>query len=400
MPTATDVDNRPVAIGKWPRLRRNGHAYPIALRRQQNQQSTHKDWCNLENCVHSCDESSNICTDVLLQPELLQELYGDRSLTSSNPLLEFCLEGGFPRKDSFLGSLEAEVVPNENVLIPKNSLLSQCSTCSDWLNSDYSTILDTLNLHLRQTGCDINVQDVQGNTALHHLIKGCSKDNFSLIFTCIELLLDHQPNLNLTESQDQDSVFSCLRTLFNGLIPSESLVPLVSKFLDQSPNVNHINTHQRTLLTYTVSMGDAGLDLTRMLLNHGAHTVPSSSSRLRERSAFTWLVKSIMSCRELSKYQLTLDLLCQNMADTLGPGHMREHVLSTFLHLGRNASLMGPLVMALKARVSAFWKQPRPLHTLCRKTIRQSLGPKNMSSGIAQIHLPPSLTQYLHYNHF
>ena len=86
MPTATDVDNRPVAIGKWPRLRRNGHAYPIALRRQQphtqnsnNSTTTHKDWCTLENCVHSCDESSNICTDVLLQPELLQELYGDRS---------------------------------------------------------------------------------------------------------------------------------------------------------------------------------------------------------------------------------------------------------------------------------------------------------------------------------
>ena len=83
MPTATDVDNRPVAIGKWPRLRRTGHAYPIALRRQQQQQQQqqqqHKDWCTLENCVHTCDESSNICTDVLLQPELLQEFYGDRS---------------------------------------------------------------------------------------------------------------------------------------------------------------------------------------------------------------------------------------------------------------------------------------------------------------------------------
>ena len=97
MPTATDVDNRPVAIGKWPRLRRNGHAYPIALRRTQtltqnsnHSTTTHKDWCTLENCVHSCDESSNICTDVLLQPELLQELYGDRSkyLISFHKLLK------------------------------------------------------------------------------------------------------------------------------------------------------------------------------------------------------------------------------------------------------------------------------------------------------------------------
>ena len=129
MPTATDVDNRPVAIGKWPRLRnsRNGlnqhnryhHHANNALRQRHGQavsQNEHRQWCNLENCVHSCDESSNICTDVLLQPELLHELYGiDRSKfftflysdskdcsflnmwflgSSANPLLEFCLDGG------------------------------------------------------------------------------------------------------------------------------------------------------------------------------------------------------------------------------------------------------------------------------------------------------------------
>jgi len=90
MPTATDVDNRPVAIGKWPRLRnshRNSHGLNQhnhhhhannALRQRHGpvSQNEHRQWCNLENCVHSCDESSNICTDVLLQPELLHELYG------------------------------------------------------------------------------------------------------------------------------------------------------------------------------------------------------------------------------------------------------------------------------------------------------------------------------------
>lgn len=86
MPTATDVDNRPVAIGKWPRLRTsrtspNG-AQNNALRRHgqqhvQQPQGQHSDWCTLDNCVHNCDEdSSNI--DVLLHPELLQEFYGDK----------------------------------------------------------------------------------------------------------------------------------------------------------------------------------------------------------------------------------------------------------------------------------------------------------------------------------
>jgi hypothetical protein len=88
MPTATDVDNRPLAIGKWPRLRRNNQN---ALRRPRTahldssdegrgtvRQYHHRDWCTLDDCVHSCDEGSNICTDILLQPELLQEFYGDR----------------------------------------------------------------------------------------------------------------------------------------------------------------------------------------------------------------------------------------------------------------------------------------------------------------------------------
>ena len=92
-------------------------------------------------------------------------------LTSSNPLLEFCLDGGLPRKESFVEKLTTTDEEND-VFNPKTSLLSQCSTCSDWLASDYSTILDTFNQNLRQTGCDINVQDRQGKTALHHLIKG------------------------------------------------------------------------------------------------------------------------------------------------------------------------------------------------------------------------------------
>ena len=176
---------------------------------------------------------------------------------------------------------------------------------------------------------------------------------------------------------------------------------LVSKFLDQSPNVNHINAHQRTLLTYAAAQGDACLDLTRMLLNHGAAVVPPRSQKWRDRSAFTWLVRSVMrGTQDLSSHHATLHLLCQNMADTLGPETMREHVLSTFIHLGHSASLMGPLFVDMKARVSAYWKQPLPLLTLCRKSIRQSLGPKTTSPETARLHLPPSLTQYLHYNHF
>ena len=105
-------------------------------------------------------------------------------LTSSNPLLEFCLDGGFSRKDSSQRSAAAAEdsilqpilttttsAEASRPLLPQTSLLSQCSTCSDWLSSDHP-MLEAVDLHLRQTGCDINVQDVQGKTALHHLIQG------------------------------------------------------------------------------------------------------------------------------------------------------------------------------------------------------------------------------------
>ena len=173
MPTATDVDNRPVAIGKWPRLRGHGRTgqNPNALRRHGHQGSQrHSDWCTLPNCVHSCDESSNICTDVLLQPELLSELYGIDRSTSANPLLEFCLDGGGLSRKCLNDTFDLKT----DDLLLKNCLLSHCSTCSEVSDSQDSSsrFVAKLSMHLRQTGCDINVQDSRGFTALHHLIQG------------------------------------------------------------------------------------------------------------------------------------------------------------------------------------------------------------------------------------
>ena len=52
-------------------------------------------------------------------------------------------------------------------------LLSHCSTCSEVSDqNDKSRFVAKLSMHLRQTGCDINVQDSRGLTPLHHLIQG------------------------------------------------------------------------------------------------------------------------------------------------------------------------------------------------------------------------------------
>ena len=101
-------------------------------------------------------------------------------LTSANPLLEFCLDGGLSRKnaadskDSASKSCkEADTNFQSPFLTASTKVLSHCSTCSRVQTcSDKGQFVSQLRMHLRQTGCDINVHDSQGFTALHHLIQG------------------------------------------------------------------------------------------------------------------------------------------------------------------------------------------------------------------------------------
>jgi len=450
MPTATDIDNRPVAIGKWPRLRgsSNRNAAIIstnhALRRYgrtggtvqssignndtsfervrairgghhdtaTNVTGKHSDWCTLENCVHNCDEdSSNSCIDVLLNPELLQEFYGDKCLTSANPLLEFCLDGGLSRKFNSVSTNskaselnfddEADINIESPLLTASTNILSHCSTCSRVQTcSDKGQFVSQLRMHLRQTGCDINVQDSQGFTALHHLIQGCSKENFALVEEAAELLLCQFAdtcNQNIYDLEEHNSPLTGLHMLLDRNLPQASLVKLATLLLSHDFDANHINGHERTLLTYSVSKGDSCLDLTRCLLNHGALILPARSNIARDRSAFTWLVRSLMKEQSLDSHKQTILLLCQNMAEVNGPEAMRSHTLSTMIHLGHSASLNAPLFTQLRSLIAPFWGQPLDLVHLCRNSIRRSLGPKNISLGVTQLNLPPSLSHYLHY---
>ena len=223
-----------------------------------------------------------------------------------------------------------------------------------------------------------------------------------------ELVLSQaDPNKELVETSQGDTVLSRLHVLLEDRKESDlapaALVPLVS-LLAPHFDVNHINSQERTLLTYSVSLGDSALELTRSLLNHGAKVLPARSDILRDRSAFTWLLRSLMRApnQSLESHRETLLLLCQNMCEVEagGPETMRSHVLSTMVHLGHSASVMGPFFLHLRTLLAPFWKQPLSLTHLCRSSIRHSLGPKNVASGVTQLKLPPSLTQYLHYYHF
>ena len=79
--------------------------------------------------------------------------------TSSNPLLEFCLDGG-----NFKNFNVVEVEALDPLL----------QACLDFTKSPLTTDLKRTLDHLGQNGCDINVQNSKGNTALHILLKGKS----------------------------------------------------------------------------------------------------------------------------------------------------------------------------------------------------------------------------------
>ena len=75
MPTAKEVDNRPVAVGKWPRHHHRRHN-PAGFERYPRHPGCGRSKCGAdERCAH---KYGNISIDVLLRPELLNEIYGER----------------------------------------------------------------------------------------------------------------------------------------------------------------------------------------------------------------------------------------------------------------------------------------------------------------------------------
>lgn len=187
-----------------------------------------------------------------------------------------------------------------------------------------------------------------------------------------------------------------LHQLLDRKLPQESLVQLASTLLAHF-NPDQLNGQDRTLLTYSVALGDSAIELSRCLLNHGASVLPPRSTDLnRDRSAFTWLLRSLMNEQRLTYHLETIHLLCQNMTEVNGPEVMRGHILSSMIHLGHTAPVMAPLFLELRSIVQPYWCQPLSLGHLARSSIRNSLK-DHVAHGVTQLNLPPSLSQYLHY---
>ena len=237
------------------------------------------------------------------------------------------------------------------------------------------------------------------------LFLGCSKDNFPNVLECVKLILGQESrkfDLTLSDSGGDTPLTKIGRTLLRRGLFHEGLElarALIERFSGSIYRlVNHVNHEQRTLLSYSVYNGDECIDLTRALLNSGAQVLPdrASVSTERDRSSFTWLVRGIISSGLTGwkqHYGGTLDLLCQ----TLEPEMLRSHALTTMVHLGPShgsgSGALKPLFVELRDTISSYWAQPQTLLGLCRNSIRDTAGPKNLAS----LNLPLSLTRYLLY---
>ena len=100
-----------------------------------------------------------------------------------------------------------------------------------------------------------------------------------------------------------------------------------------------VNLQGRSLLSQSVTFLDESIDLTRVLINHGARvwpdsglTNPTSVAEIiqdKEQSAFTWFLRAVINQRGLENSSQTLDCLCHEMGRD--PDRMKCHVQRVML---------------------------------------------------------------------
>lgn len=313
---------------------------------------------------------------------------------SSNPLLEFCLDGGFKFWPPPISK------PNDPFL-PK--LLQCCSTPNDCPSGFNLDKLEQLIGICQSQDCDINVQDWQGSSALHLLIRGCTKDSFCYTLQGIYVLLSKGIDVYI-QDEDRNSAFTLIETLLQKSLFNESV--MLAQVLHQAhSSINHRNKAGRTLLSYSVTYGDNSLLLTRYLLNSNAEVWPDIEFETnlivkvkmeRELSAFTWFLRTLMqSQNQFSNFEQTLYLLGQCMGQK--PKQMQTHVTRVMLHLGHSFTAMKPLYLSIRDRLSPYWSQPQSLKYQCLKEIRKAIGPKKLSDqgDLNTLDIPNAMLKYL-----
>lgn len=406
--------------------------------------------CGAKNC---CRQNGSVYTDVLLRPELLKAVKGGGESSSSNPLLEFCLDGGLGDKK-----------PQPPLPPPQQHFSSSSAFSTLWFSSSAAESFekspqpppkDDSALHLalllnpllricskrpfgreeseelkailgvgeggsanKLIGCDnkqIHATGPKGRTAMHFLISGCTRETFPHVLDSIYQLLGFGFDLRRTDTAGAgDTALTAVRALLDRQLFHEAHLLTLLFLQAGSSDINHANAAGRTLLSHAVEHGDRTINTSRLLINHGAMVWPnnggegtstSSSSasivdRLaaeRERSAFTWFLRSVMEeGGGLAGRAETLSLLSHAMGDE--PVRMQAHVMRVMMHLGHSRLALGPVFNEVRAKMAPFWTRPQRLGYLCLRQVRKSIGPKKLSEDrllLETLNIPNTMLSYL-----
>ncbi len=102
---------------------------------------------------------------------------------------------------------------------------------------------------------------------------GCTKEYFNVVFESTSILLSMGLDTSI-QNDDGDDCLSALAHLLDKGLFSESFDLANVLLEDPRCNPNRMNKSGRSLLSYSVIYGDESVDLTRLLLNHGAKVWP------------------------------------------------------------------------------------------------------------------------------
>lgn len=172
--------------------------------------------------------------------------------------------------------------------------------------------------------------------------------------------------------------------------------------LGRGADVDAEDCSHQTLLSHSVAYLDQTVELTRLLLNHGAqvwHGTDYSNSRTGGRgyhyveSPFSTFLQAVVRVRCVDGAVMTASLLGRMMGSR--PEAMRSLVVRSMLRHGRCVRVLGPVFVQLKSLLSPYWRQPHRLSYAAWNVVRRSMNPPRLVTELEQLGLPPALHRFI-----
>ena len=171
--------------------------------------------------------------------------------------------------------------------------------------------------------------------------------------------------------------------------------------LEGGADPDHRNQCGWSALAYSLVHQDSSLSLTRSLLHHGTTIAPHQAS-IPDQTYLPLrvLMRSILRSQTLDNSRQTLHILGQVLISQETGRRMKEVVQAAILAEASLLTSNGPeLVREVKAVLSQYWTQPKPLLQLSLQATRRRLASlKRLNHGkLKDLVIAPRIQSYLSY---